>query len=57
MATGDPKHNDDCVCTTLWAPVCADGKTYGNACEAACARKAVNYQGPCADPCECRWAC
>ncbi|PNW70721.1 hypothetical protein CHLRE_17g731800v5 [Chlamydomonas reinhardtii] len=53
MATGDPKHNDDCVCTTLWAPVCADGKTYGNACEAACARKAVNYQGPCADPSGC----
>ncbi|KAG2431864.1 hypothetical protein HXX76_009357 [Chlamydomonas incerta] len=52
-AANDVKPEDGCVCPALWAPVCADGQTYGNACEAACARKAVNYQGPCADPSGC----
>jgi hypothetical protein len=26
----------DCLCTMEYAPVCANGKTYGNACLAEC---------------------
>ncbi|MBK8441880.1 MAG: hypothetical protein IPL35_00040 [Sphingobacteriales bacterium] len=26
----------DCVCAEIYAPVCAAGVTYGNACEAEC---------------------
>ncbi len=38
----------DCVCTKEYAPVCGeDNKTYGNACEAACAGVRVIDQGPC----------
>ncbi|MBK8444086.1 MAG: hypothetical protein IPL35_12015 [Sphingobacteriales bacterium] len=29
--------NIGCVCPAIYAPVCADGITYGNACEAQCA--------------------
>lgn len=35
----------------IYAPVCgADGKTYGNACEATCAGVAIVSKGPCKTP-------
>lgn len=27
----------DCICTADYLPVCVNGKTYGNKCEASCA--------------------
>jgi hypothetical protein len=40
--------DEGCFCPAVYQPVCgADGRTYGNACTAACARMAVVHDGEC----------
>ena len=44
----EEKEEKGCICTKQYDPVCGvDGKTYGNACEAACEKVRINYRGEC----------
>lgn len=38
----------NCICTKQWEPVCGvNGRTYGNLCEAHCAKVKVVHKGAC----------
>ncbi len=44
----NPKKEAECVCITLWEPVCgADDKTYSNECWLECAGVEKAYEGEC----------
>eukprot|EP01023_Acetabularia_acetabulum_P031078 TRINITY_DN29287_c0_g1_i1.p2 TRINITY_DN29287_c0_g1~~TRINITY_DN29287_c0_g1_i1.p2 ORF type:complete len:246 (-),score=18.49 TRINITY_DN29287_c0_g1_i1:210-947(-) len=42
-----PSPKPDCYCTMQYDPVCCNGKTYGNACTAGCARAKHCVKGEC----------
>ena len=38
---------EPCFCMKIFSPVCSDGKTYGNSCEAECDGHKTWTEGPC----------
>lgn len=48
QAVQQQKQIPNCICTKQWEPVCGvNGRTYGNLCEAHCAKVEVVHEGPC----------
>lgn len=41
------EENDMCICTKDWNPVCGDGQTYPNACQADCEKVKKYTEGAC----------
>ncbi|KAG6081661.1 hypothetical protein E4U33_006604 [Claviceps sp. LM78 group G4] len=39
-----------CICPAIYAPVCAGGKTYPNACTVGCHGITIEHTGPCKEP-------
>lgn len=47
ILTGAYNFEKVCICPALYAPVCANGKVYGNSCEAECAGETTWVNGTC----------
>jgi hypothetical protein len=45
--TVNPESAEPCVCMKIYQPVCADGVTYGNSCEAECEGHKKWTEGTC----------
>lgn len=41
---------EPCYCMKIFQPVCADGRNYGNSCEAECHGNKTWTEGPCGKP-------
>lgn len=45
--TKSPYTVKPCYCMKIFRPVCADGKPFGNSCEAECQGHQIWTEGPC----------